>query len=180
VVINDNATLAYDLGADAVKFMSSENVPQLFSYDQNNNMCAINERPMGKGTINLGVKLPAGGHYTISCARMDTAFFLLDREENYAHDLQLGEYQFEGKTGVNSSRFALVRRYNAPTGVEDIVDATIETTKNGLYINGQTNVQIYSVSGVLVAEGQFTGFVPLAAGVYLVNANGTTSKHVIQ
>jgi hypothetical protein len=41
-------------------------------------------------------------------------------------------------------------------------------------------VQIYSVSGVLVAEGQFTGFVPLAAGVYLVNANGTTSKHVIQ
>ena len=180
VVINDNATLAYDLGADAAKFMSSENVPQLFSYDQNNNMCAINERPMGEGTINLGVKLPAGGLYTISCARMDTTFFLLDREENYAHDLQLGEYQFEGKTGINSSRFALVRRYNAPTGVEDIVDASIETTKNGLYINGQTNVQIYSVSGVLVAEGQFTGFVPLAAGVYLVNANGTTSKHVIQ
>ena len=180
VVINDAATANYDLGTDAAKFLSTERVPQIFSFDQARNSYAINERPMGEGTIDLGVKIPAGGLYTISCARMDTAFLLLDREENLVHDLQLGEYQFNSGAGSFDSRFALVRQYT-PTDVENVENnATIETTKEGLYINGDTHVQIYSVTGVIVAEGQLNGFVPLAAGVYLVNANGTTTKHVIQ
>ena len=180
VVINDAATANYDLGTDAAKFLSTERVPQIFSFDQARNSYAINERPMGEGTIDLGVTIPAGGLYTISCARMDTAFLLLDREENLVHDLQLGEYQFNSGAGSFDSRFALVRQYT-PTDVENVENnATIETTKEGLYINGDTHVQIYSVAGVIVAEGQLNGFVPLAAGVYLVNANGTTTKHVIQ
>lgn len=180
VVINDAATANYDLGTDAAKFLSTERVPQIFSFDQARNSYAINERPMGEGTIDLGVTIPAGGLYTISCARMDTAFLLLDREENLVHDLQLGEYQFNSGAGSFDSRFALVRQYT-PTDVENVENnATIETTNNGLYINGDTHVQIYSVAGVIVAEGQLNGFVPLAAGVYLVNANGTTTKHVIQ
>ena len=180
VVINDAATANYDLGTDAAKFLSTERVPQIFSFDQARNSYAINERPMGEGTIDLGVTIPAGGLYTISCARMDTAFLLLDREENLVHDLQLGEYQFNSGAGSFDSRFALVRQYT-PTDVENVENnATIETTKEGLYINGDTHVQIYSVAGVIVAEGQLNGFVPLAAGVYLVNANGTTTKHVIK
>lgn len=181
VVINEDAIVDYEIGADAVKFMSTENVPQIFSYDQKRNMYAINERPMDEGTIDLGVKLPSAGDYTISCTRMDTAFLLLDRQENIVYDLQIGEYHFNGKAGVDSSRFALVRRQPAPTSVENVTSPTIiETTANGLYITSQTDVQIYSVSGVLMAEGQFNGFVPLVSGVYMVNANGTTTKHIIK
>jgi hypothetical protein len=181
VVINDDATVDYEIGADAVKFMSTESVPQIFSYDQARNMYAINERPMGEGTIDLGVKLPSGGDYTISCTRMDTAFLLLDRQENIVHDLQTGEYHFNGKAGITSSRFALVRRHDAPTSVDNVTSpAIIETAENGLYITSPTYVQIYSVSGVLMAEGQFNGFVPLGAGVYMVNANGTTTKYIIK
>jgi hypothetical protein len=136
---------------------------------------------MDNGTVDLGIKLPSSGNYTISCTRMDTAFLLLDRKENIVHDLQMGEYHFDGKAGMESSRFALVRRQDAPTSVENATNPTIiETTENGLYINAPTDVQIYSVTGVLMAEGQFNGFVPLSTGVYLVNANGTTTKHVIQ
>ena len=181
VVINEQATLGYDMGVDAAKFMSSENVPQLFSYDQGNTQCAINERPISDGTINLGVKLPATGQYTLSCTRMDMPFYLLDREENIVHDLQSSEYQFTASAGTDASRFALVQRHDAPTDVEDVVSSySIETTYNGLYINGHADVQIYSLTGVLVEEGLLSGFVPLTSGVYLVVTNGHTTKHIIR
>lgn len=181
VVINEQATLGYDMGVDAAKFMSSENVPQLFSYDQGNTQCAINERPISDGTINLGVKLPATGQYTLSCTRMDMPFYLLDREENIVHDLQSSEYQFTASAGIDASRFALVQRHDAPTDVEDVVSSySIETTYNGLYINGHADVQIYSLTGVLVEEGLLSGFVPLTSGVYLVVTNGHTTKHIIR
>jgi hypothetical protein len=181
VVINEDASFLYEMGVDAAKFMSTERVPQIFSYDLEQDMCAINERPMGNGTIDLGIKLPKSGSYFFSCTRMDTTFYLLDRENNITHDFAHGDYYFNAKAGTNRSRFALIRsRQNVTTDLENINGATIETSKDGLYVHGEAYLQVYNVAGALIMQGNMSGHVALTAGVYMVVNNGVTTKHVIK
>ena len=182
IVINEKAGLGYDLGLDAAKFLSTENnVPQIFSYDENNVQYAINERPMQTGTIELGLRIPASGMYTIDATRMDTAFYLLDRQMNIMHDFGMGAYTFSTGTGMQSNRFALVRQYNAPTDVENSVEkAQIEVTANGLYIHGTADIQVYNAAGIIVADGTYSGAMSLPAGVYMVVANGNATKYVVR
>ncbi len=182
VVINEQAALGYDLGKDAAKFLSTEaSVPQIFSYDDGNVQYAINERPMHTGTVELGLRLPASGVYTIDAPRMDTLFYLLDRENNTLHDFSNGAYTFSSGAGSQTGRFALVRGYNVPTSVEaeSADQARIETTADGLYIHGTADIQVYNVAGVIVAEGTYSGSLPLPAGVYLVVSGDTATKCVI-
>ncbi len=182
VVINEQAALGYDLGKDAAKFLSTEaSVPQIFSYDDSNVQYAINERPMHTGTVELGLRLPTSGVYTIDAPRMDTLFYLLDRENNTLHDFSNGAYTFSSGAGSQTGRFALVRGYNVPTSVEaeSADQARIETTADGLYIHGTADIQVYNVAGVIVAEGTYSGSLPLPAGVYLVVSGDTATKCVI-
>ena len=54
VVFNDNASMAYETGCDAGKFMSMEaDVPQVYTLDAQANTYAINERPFGDGIVQL-------------------------------------------------------------------------------------------------------------------------------
>lgn len=181
VVINSNASLDYELGVDAAKFLSTEKVPQLFSYDADHAMCAINERPMDNGTVQLGIQLPKSGTYSISAARMDTTFYLFDKQENITHDFQQGDYYFDAKSGLNDQRFELVRTpKRVPTAIEDINTTTITPTADGLIVEGNDYIQIYSMTGVMMAEGQLSGLVQLPNGVYVVVCNGNATKHTVQ
>lgn len=182
IVINEGAGMGYELGLDAAKFLSTENsVPQIFSYDENNVQYAINERPMQTGTIELGLRIPASGMYTIDATRMDTAFYLLDRQMNIMHDFNMGAYTFSTGAGMQSDRFALVRQYNAPTEVENSVEkAQIEVTANGLYIHGTADIQVYNAAGIMVADGTYSGALPLPTGVYMVVANGNATKYMVR
>ena len=179
IVINDGACLGYDMGADAAKFMTTDNsIPQVFSYDNDNIEYAINERPMGTGTIELGVRLPKAGMYTISAMRMDTAFYLLDREQDRLHDFADGDYIFSAGAGMHTNRFALVRS-RTPQGIDNTADdVRVEPTENGLYIQGSKSVEVYNAAGVLVATGN--GVLPLPTGVYMVVAGSRTIKCVVK
>ncbi len=181
VVINEQAALGYDLGKDAAKFLSTEtSVPQIFSYDESKVQYAINERPIQTGVVELGLRLPASGSYTIDAPRMDTLFYLLDREYNTLHDFSNGAYTFSSGAGSQTGRFALVRGYNAPTSVDESADdARIEVTADGLYIHGTADLQVYNVAGVIVADGTYSGSLPLPAGVYLVVSGDKVTKCVI-
>ena len=182
VVINEQAVMGYDLGKDAAKFLSTENnVPQIFSYDDNNVQYSINERPMESGVVELGVRIPASGVYTIDASRMDTLFYLLDREQNIMHDFSNGAYMFSSGAGVQSNRFALVRQYNAPTDVEENTEnVKIDVTADGLYIHGTADIQVYNMAGICVADGSYSGAVALPAGVYMVVQGGNTTKCVVR
>ena len=182
VVINEQAVMGYDLGKDAAKFLSTEtNVPQIFSYDDNNVQYSINERPMESGVVELGVRIPASGVYTIDASRVDTLFYLLDREQNIMHDFSNGAYMFSSGAGVQSNRFALVRQYNAPTDVEENTEnVKIDVTADGLYIHGTADIQVYNMAGVIVADGTYSGAVALPAGVYMVVQGGNTTKCVVR
>ena len=182
IVINERADLGYELGLDAAKFLSTENgVPQIFSYDNSNVQYAINERPMGTGTVELGLRLPASGMYTIAATRMDTAFCLLDREQNRLHNFADGDYIFSAGAGMLTSRFALVRGYNAPTATDNAADDfSVEPAANGIRINSNSPVQVYNAAGILVADGVQNGLLPLPAGVYMVVAGTHTAKCVVK
>lgn len=181
IVINDEAGLGYDLGADAAKFLTMDNgVPQIFSYDNENIEYAINERPMGTGTIELGVRLPKAGMYTISTARMDTAFYLLDHDQDRLHDFADGDYIFSAGAGMHTSRFALVRS-RIPQDIDNATkDVRVEPAENGLYIQGNKPITIYNAAGMLVASGIENGLLPLPAGVYMVVAGSNAEKYIVK
>ena len=180
IVINPAAQLTYDLGMDAQKFFSTDNVPQLYSFDADQLQCAINERPIDNGVVNLGMKLPTSGLYTLRATRMDKNLFLLDREMNVLHSFNDGDYTFSASAGTIPARFALVEHYDAPTAVEQISDSNIEQTPDGLYIHGTADIQIYSMTGIELYSGTYSGAIDLPTGVYTLVCNGKPAKVVIQ
>ncbi|MDY5076624.1 MAG: leucine-rich repeat domain-containing protein [Paludibacteraceae bacterium] len=180
IVINPAAQLTYDLGMDAQKFFSTDNVPQLYSFDADQLPCAINERPIDNGVVNLGMKLPTSGLYSIRATRMDKNLFLLDREMNVLHSFNDGDYTFSASAGTIPARFALVEHYDAPTAVEQISDSNIEQTPDGLYIHGTADIQIYSMTGIELYSGTYSGAIDLPTGVYTLVCNGKPAKVVIQ
>ena len=180
IVINPAAQLTYDLGMDAQKFFSTDNVPQLYSFDADQLPCAINERPIDNGVVNLGMKLPTSGLYTLRATRMDKNLFLLDREMNVLHSFNDGDYTFSASAGAIPARFALVEHYDAPTAVEQISDSNIEQTPDGLYIHGTADIQIYTMTGIELYSGTYSGAIDLPTGVYTLVCNGKPAKVVIQ
>lgn len=182
IVINEGAGMGYELGLDAAKFLSTENsVPQIFSYDDSNVQYSINERPMQTGIVELGVRIPASGMYTIDAPRMDTTMYLLDRKMNIMHDFSTGAYMFSAGAGMQNNRFALVRQYNAPTDAEETIENTqVDVSAEGLYIHGTADIQVYNMAGVCVADGTYSGAVTLPAGVYMVVSGGNTTKCVVR
>ena len=181
IVINEGAGMGYELGLDAAKFLSTENsVPQIFSYDDSNVQYSINERPMQTGIVELGVRIPASGMYTIDAPRMDTTMYLLDRKMNIMHDFSTGAYMFSAGAGMQNNRFALVRQYNAPTDAEETIENTqVDVSAEGLYIHGTADIQVYNMAGVCVADGTYSGAVTLPAGIYMVVSGGNTTKCVV-
>lgn len=110
IVINDDASLGYEIERDASKFMSFEpNVPQLFTLDGEGNGYAINERPLDNGTVKLAYYAGQSGFYTLSATRSDGDIYLHDALLNKTVNLMEQDYTFHSDTteGTNNARFTL-------------------------------------------------------------------------
>lgn len=107
VVFNEKQTMDYELGCDASKFISTENVPLIYSLDARGTRYAINERPMADGRVNLGFIAREDGTYTIAATRMDVPMVLIDNVTGTTHDLNDGEYTFTADKGTYDKRFVL-------------------------------------------------------------------------
>ena len=105
VVFNENTKKDYEMVCDAAKFMSMEQVPQLFSVDTQTRF-AINERPQGE--VTLGFTAPKAGSYTLRAERMDMPMVVKDLVMGTVHELENGEYTFETEAGTFENRFVLM------------------------------------------------------------------------
>ena len=105
VVFNEKTKMDYEMECDAAKFMSTEQVPQLFSVYANTRY-AINERPQGE--VMLGFTAPKAGSYTLCAERMDIPVVVKDLMTGITHELKNGEYTFETEAGTYESRFVLM------------------------------------------------------------------------
>lgn len=153
IVLNENASMQYEMDRDAGKFMSTdESVPQIYSTSAGTDY-AINERPLGDGLVELCTRISADGTYKITVNGLSGEYelFLLDRKTQETVDLNASgnEYSFRAKAGEDSGRFALIFRPGT-TGIDQL---GAEEPADGA---------TYNLNGIRVLE-------PLENGVYIRN-----------
>ena len=189
LVINNNASVDYEIVCDASKFLSPDlETAQIYMLEKNE-MFAINERPFGEGVYDLGVRIGKEGRYTISCDTRNNGgyeLFLLDTLTGKETSLLEGDYTFDAATGSDSRfKLKLVGSTNGSgdtAGIET-VDATqpnITINGNNLSVEANGEINVYTVDGKLAASGNDTLNVTLSKGLYIIKAGDNSVKAVIR
>ena len=151
IVLNDGASMDYELTCDASKMMSMDaSVPQIFSIGNEGTSYSINERPVGDGTVVLGFYAGKAGEYTIKLSRNGAeAVTLIDLQTGDETDLVNYEYTFTADAGTVNSRFVL----NFSPVVTGINAIESENADNAAYnTNGQRVSK--STKGILIQNGK--------------------------
>lgn len=182
VVFNEQRQKGYEMECDAPKFLSSEQVPQLYTLDQQQGQYAINERPLGE--VNIGYVATAKGELTIAATRMDQPVLLRDNELQITHDLSLGGYTFTTEAGTNNSRFSLVTD-GSMTGVgqlRKLTGVSVMAEEGGISFLGTGNeqVSIYSTGCTMLAGKVGDGFVSLPKAAYIIKVGTATTKVIVR
>ena len=183
IVFNDEASTDYETACDAAKFLSTEEVPQLYTLDNKMAQYAINERPNGE--VALGYSTKNAGQLTITAERRDEPMILIDNEAGIQFDLSLGGYQFESEAGAFNDRFMLIS--TAPktsTGIEkaETNGVSVVGADNGIYIQGANSaeISIYSLTGVTLVSKAKEGLNVLPKGTYIVKINKQSMKVLVK
>jgi len=157
-VINEDASLEYEIGSDASKFMSEDtSVPQIFTVE-NNVKYSVNERPLSQGIINLGVRVASAGTYTISVGSVASAVVLEDKltGEMVVLNDESDSYTFTvTEPGTIEGRFVI--RASEATGIAEMAQE-------------ENNDAIYTLQGVKVSKSA------AKHGIYLVNGKKVMIK----
>ena len=182
VVFNPEKTARYEMECDAAKFESGTAAVQLYSIEAKAGKMAINERQAG--SVRLGYTASKGGTYTISAMRMDQPVLLRDNVMNVTYDLSNGDYQFTSEAGTFDDRFMIMIDGNA-TGVADIAresGVNILPMQGGMNITGTEGqtVNVYALSGAIVATRTSDGFLSLTKGVYVVEVGQMKAKVAVK
>ncbi|MBR1499035.1 MAG: leucine-rich repeat domain-containing protein [Bacteroidaceae bacterium] len=167
VVLNEEASLAYETACDASKFMSMDgSVPQIYTLDAEGTQYAINERPFAEGTVALGFYTGQDGDYTISTSRCDAEkVFITDNLTGTTTDITDGAYTFSAKAGTDNTRFTLSFVSNDPTAVREVEKDAI-----------MGKADIYSVDGKFLGNDASR----LEAGIYVVRQGKKASKVIVR
>ena len=178
VVLNNEASHAYEIACDAAKMMSNEAQAQLYSVENGINM-AINERP-AEGDIRLGYTAKTACTLSISASRMDAPMMLVDTKLGTMFDLSLGTYDFETAAGTFNDRF-LLRPSGEATAINGLMAKTgvcIGTQEGGIAIGGAEGktVNVYTTGGAQAAQHSGNGYIALKSGMYVVSVDGVSAK----
>lgn len=157
VVINEAATMQYDLSRDAAKFTGTEPaVSQIFTINGATRY-AINERPLNNGQAQLGLHFGTDGTYTIGLSNQpDGQVTLEDRLTGTKLQLNgTAGYSFTAKAGDSTDRFvlhfdAVATGINAATANE--ADRNDTYTLDGRKVNNPTAPGLYIKGGKKVIK----------------------------
>ncbi|SEA80202.1 Leucine rich repeat-containing protein [Xylanibacter ruminicola] len=183
IVFNEKATTGYETLCDAAKFISTEDVPQIYTLDNEGAKYAINERPAGE--VKVGYLVKTAGTYKIAAIRMDKNVTLYDDVTKTEFDFTNGDYTFESEAGTFDNRFTLKIPTGAATGLAEIKNQTgvnVMGNADGIQISnvGDAMVDIYSLAGVQLATGVRDGFVSLPRATYIVKVNNISTKVMVK
>ena len=179
IVYSVNASMDYEIGVDAAKFQA-DGVPQLYTLNGKTKY-AINERPMGSDEIKLGYTAPKAGTYTLSVTRHDAEVEIYDNVAKSKVDFTFGDYSFQSQAGTFNDRFVVYKTSGGVTKVDNgfrMDGMTVKTIDGGIVIEGNLTgkVQVYSDSGMLLAEPRQAGRVELGDGVYIIKIGDKSIK----
>lgn len=191
VVLNEEASAAYESSCDAAKFdaMSDQTV-QLYTFDADRNRLAINERPAADGLVNLGLYLPAAGEFTIGASRIDGSAILADNLTGKLYNLSdLGEVTLTSdEAGAIDDRFTLILGATGTTGISGnavSADVTVRTENGIVSITAPeaTRYTVCTADGRVAATGTVANGVAeisLNSGLYIVKAGNKTLKTIVK
>ena len=192
VVINPEASMDYEMSRDAAKFMSDDkDVPQLFTLDATGRYYAINERPLGNGTVSVGIYAGKAGTYTLSLADATVTadeVILTDKQTGSQTRLDLYSYTFTAEAGFCTDRFELRLTTRTITGMEEErqdADATQVTAGIGqIVISAQagSEAMVCNVAGQVIDRRtltQSTTTLAVAPGFYIVTIGKETFKIMV-
>ena len=164
LVVNDGATMDYEIGRDASKFFADgTSVPQIYSLGTDGTQYAINERPAESGTLTLGILFASDGEYTLSAIRNDIGEIILkDSETGIKTDLSQHDYTFDANAGICNGRFTVA--FGNTTGIQSTMN--VETAEK----------EIYTLDGVKIGNDTTN----LQKGVYVVRQGQHTQKVIIK
>ena len=162
VVMNGEASMDYEMGCDAAKFISSDAPIQLYTCNNGVNY-AINERPMGNAEVNVGYQATQNGNYTLYTTAPNVQLY--DKLTGITTRLSQSGYSFSTKAGTCEDRFVLICESNNSTSDIDGIDAAT-TSATSTY---------YNAAGIAVG----TDASLLPAGTYMLKGNGKCEKVVI-
>lgn len=161
-VLNPQATIAYDEGYDATKFMSLDaDVPQLYTIEDGARY-SINERPLANGIIQLGMTLADKGTFTLSLAAPRSGNWqqepvtLVDHLTGQRTLLTDNAYTFTAESGTHNNRFTI----EIGNGVTNITNVNVNTNDN----------DIYDLQGRIVESST------LKKGIYIIGGK----KHIVK
>ena len=160
VVINPDASMAYESSCDAAKFPAMKrNTTQIYSIASGVDY-SINERPLADGTVQLAARFAKTGQYTL---RMETSadysVILTDEATGIAMELNsVDGYTFDALAGDANNRFRLQISKDA--------DAIQMVSTDDL-----RNARIFTLDGKRIPANK-----QLSAGVYLIQKNGIVRK----
>lgn len=190
VVLNNAASLDYETERDASKFISFDSdVPQICTVYEDN-IYAINERPLSDGSVNLAYSASGAGVLTISANRSDGTIILYDDLENKSVNLAEQDYSFttEATDGLNTARFRLsLCVHGNTTGIENPADEDspmISAQNGGIAVSAQSgaDILVYDADGKKIYEDKIhaeNSFIPLASGIYIVKVNAETVRIMV-
>jgi len=149
-VLNPEADMCYELSRDASKFFSMDAaMPQIYTVE-GGELLAINERPLGEGTVQIGFRVAQDGQYTITALRNQFQnIVLVDNETGMETDLTTDSYTFTADAGTWESRFVLR------------VGGAVVTAVQYVATESQQTGPCYNLQGQRIAEPQ--------KGLYIVN-----------
>mgnify|MGYP005751486237 FL=1 len=163
IVLNDEASMTYEMNKDAAKFASTvPTVAQIYSWNGESRY-AINERPTGSGIVNLGVHCGTKGTYTIALANaVDGQVILEDKLMNISTEITADKgYSFEAEAGDDDSRFVL----HITRGIGGGDDTT---GINGITTETGEKQEVYSLDGIKMNAAK--------KGVYIQNGKKIIKK----
>jgi hypothetical protein len=152
LVVNPQASAAYETSRDASKMIGSQQPVALYILDGGVRY-AIDERPLGSGVFQLGMRTSETSRHTLQLdghTTDGTSVVLTDHKTGQQTDLALGAYSFTASAGSDDSRFTLTLGGEI-SGINAVEDATRLTDK------------CYNLSGQRITKEQ------MKKGVYVVN-----------
>lgn len=184
LVINEEASAAYESNRDASKFMSSEmNVPQIFVMNNNNRM-AIDELPLGEGEFTLGTRFGVSGEYSISLDTRNAegwSALLTDNMTGVTTDLFASAYAFTADAATDNNRFTLRLARGIETGIDEAIAEGVKVTAEGNTLNvraaEEVEITVAAADGKVIAAAKAATFsTELPNGIYVVKAGDVTTK----
>ena len=170
-VINQSASVEYELSCDASKFAGNSTTAPDFYMIENEEHLAINERPIASGIFSLGFNAKVAGNYTITLESNPDATtrpFITDKQTGEKKCLDNSPYTFYTAAGTFDGRF-YISFDEVPAGIDN-ADSESDFIENG---------DVYAMDGRFVMHFENRMELEnLSTGTYVLRSNANTEKFI--